>query len=410
MKKLLVLFALCILLAGCDESVSTNLTIESEPLVVAKELPPIQQPVQPVQKDKPVITTAKLVAIGDILLHQSVYDDAATPQGTYDFTPMFSKVKPYLESADLAIANQETMIGGTELGLSSYPMFNSPFEIGDALKEAGIDLVTLANNHTLDRGEKAIDNALHHWDSIGMPYTGSFKSEKDRATIRTIQKNDITFSFLSYSYGTNGMPVPEDKPYLINLIDLPLIEEDVAKAKDLSDVVVVSMHWGNEYESLPSQLQISLAEELSEMGVDIIIGHHPHVLQPVNWIERSDGSKTFVLYSLGNFLSAQEGLERLIGGIGGVEITKTVYQGESVITLDNPSFVPTYVHSKHWKGYEIIPMYQLNESHLSSFQQHYARTQEHMRNYTNEVTFIENLNENIQKDLIGIEKRQDIDE
>lgn len=409
MKKLFVVFALCILLGGCDESTSTNLTIEPEPTLVAKELPTIK-PVQAVQTDKPVITTAKLVAIGDILLHQSVYDDAATPQGTYDFTPMFLKVKPYLESADLAIANQETMIGGTELGLSSYPMFNSPFEIGDALKEAGIDLVTLANNHTLDRGEKAIDNALHHWDSIDIPYTGSFKSEEDRATIRTIQKNDITFSFLSYSYGTNGMLVPEDKPYLINLIDLPLIKQDVAKAKGFSDVVVVSMHWGNEYEAFPSTEQMDLAEDLSEMGVDIIIGHHPHVLQPMDWIDRSDGSKTFVLYSLGNFLSAQEGLARLIGGIGGVEITKTVYQGESVISLDNPSFVPTYVHSKNWKGYEIIPMVQLNEVYLPSFQQHYERTQDHMRSYTNEVTFVENVDEKTTKDLIGIDKRKDIDE
>jgi len=408
-KKLFVVFALFILLGGCDESTSTNLTIDPEPTLVAKELPTIK-PVQAVQKDKPVITTAKIVAIGDILLHQSVYDDAATPQGTYEFTPMFLKVKPFLESADLAIANQETMIGGTELGLSSYPMFNSPFEIGDALKEAGIDLVTLANNHTLDRGEKAINNALDHWESIGMPYTGSFKSEEDRATIRTIQKNDITFSFLSYSYGTNGMPVPEDKPYLINLIDLPLIEQDVAKAKELSDVVVVSMHWGNEYEAFPSTEQMDLAEDLSEMGVDIIIGHHPHVLQPMDWIDRSDGSKTFVLYSLGNFLSAQEGLERLIGGIGGVEITKTVYQGESLITLDNPSFVCTYVHSKNWKDYEIIPMYQLSEGYLPSYQQHYERTQDHMRNYTNEVTFVENVDEKIPKDLIGIERRKNIDE
>jgi poly-gamma-glutamate synthesis protein (capsule biosynthesis protein) len=277
------------------------------------------EPILPKKLDKPIVKSAKLVAIGDILLHQPVYKDAATPEGTYDFSPMFTQVKPLLESADIAVANQETMIGGKELGLSSYPLFNSPFEIGDALKDAGIDIVTLANNHTMDKGEQAIQNALSYWSQIQMPYTGAFQSFEDREEIRMLTKNDITFSFLAYSYGTNGMPVPEDKPYLINLIDLPLIQQDVRKAKGQSDVVVVSMHWGNEYESLPSTSQLELARELSNMGVDIIIGHHPHVLQPMDWIERPNGSKTFVMYSLGNFLSSQIGLDRRIGGIGALK-------------------------------------------------------------------------------------------
>jgi len=411
-KKLFVLIALALLLAGCTEPSATEFTLETTPVIIAKEtvkVKPVESN-QHLERDKPVVTSAKLVAIGDILLHQPVYNDAATPDGNYDFSPMFRKVKPFLESADLAVANQETMIGGKEIGLSSYPMFNSPYEIGDALKEVGIDMVTLANNHTLDKGEKAIRNALEYWDNIGMNYTGAFASEEDREDIRTIEKNDITFSFLAYSYGTNGMPVPEDKPYLINLIDLPLIAADVEKAKKRSDVVVVSMHWGNEYEGTPNQTQIDLATELSTMGVDIIIGHHPHVLQPMDWIERADGSKTFVLYSLGNFLSAQEGLERSIGGIGGIEITKTVYQGKTNIELANPSFIPTYVHNSNRSNFDIIPMYQLEESYLTRSQQHYEHTKEHLRKYTNEVRFVENLNEVLHKDLIGIKKRKKIEE
>lgn len=387
MKKLFVLIVLSLTLAGCSNLPTTKLHIEPVPVAKAMDIETVKPTI--VVSEKPFITSAKLVAVGDILLHQSVYKDAATPEGTYNFSPMFEKVKPFLESADIAVANQETMIGGKELGLSSYPTFNSPYEIGNALKEAGIDLVTIANNHTLDKGEKAILNAINYWDSIGMPYTGAFNSKEDRDVIRTIMKNGIDFSFLSYSYGTNGLPIPKDKPYLINLIDLELIKKDVERAKIISDVVVVSMHWGNEYETTPNQTQIDLANELSRIGVDIIIGHHPHVLQPMDWIERADGSRTFVLYSLGNFLSAQEGLERLTGGIGGVEVTKTTFQGETVITLANPSFVPTYGYYKNWSDFEVIPMYQLNDSYLPNYQVHYENAQNHMKEFMREVTFIE---------------------
>lgn len=394
MKKYYLLIALCMLIVGCSHFSAPELPIDSIPVANAMEIEMAKKPIKPItvkafKIEKPVVTTAKLVAIGDILLHQPVYKDAKMSDGTYDFTAMFEKVKPFIESADIAIANQETMIGGPELGLSSYPKFNSPYEIGDALKYSGIDLVTIANNHTLDRGEKAILNAIDYWDQIGMPYTGAFKSPDDRNMVRTVTKNDITFSFLSYSYGTNGMPVPEGKPYLINLIDLPLIEQDVKKAKTISDVVVVSMHWGNEYEKTPNDKQINLANELSSMGVDIIIGHHPHVLQPVDWIERPDGTRTFVMYSLGNFLSSQEGLEKLTGGIGGVEITKVVDSEKTVIKLDHPSFVPTYGYYKNKSDFEVIPMHLLTESYLPGYQTHYENTQRHMNALTNELTFIE---------------------
>ncbi|MBU0903635.1 MAG: CapA family protein [Firmicutes bacterium] len=385
MKKYIILFALFVFLGGCEESSSIDFNVEVEPVTHAMEI----EPILPKKLDKPIVKSAKLVAIGDILLHQPVYKDAATPEGTYDFSPMFNQVKPLLESADIAVANQETMIGGKELGLSSYPLFNSPFEIGDALKDAGIDIVTLANNHTMDKGEQAIQNALSYWNQIQMPYTGAFQSFEDREEIRMLTKNDITFSFLAYSYGTNGMPVPEDKPYLINLIDLPLIQQDVRKAKELSDVVVVSMHWGNEYESLPSTSQLELARELSTMGVDIIIGHHPHVLQPMDWIERPDGSKTFVMYSLGNFLSGQIGLDRRIGGIGGIEVTKTTFQGKSTITLNEPNFISTYTHHTNNRDFEIIPMDVLTDAHLIDHKQYTESTQHHMATFIDELLIVE---------------------
>ncbi|PUB09560.1 CapA family protein [Paenisporosarcina sp. OV554] len=380
MKKLIILFTLSLLLGSCSNLPANEISIKPAPVVNAMETDNPKEKTIPidVSLEKPIVTSVQLVAIGDILIHQPVYWDAATPQGGYNFSSMFTKVKPFIEEADIAVANQETMIGGAELGLSGYPLFNSPYEIGDALKEAGIDLVTLANNHTLDQGEKGIRNALAYWDRIGMAYTGAFKSNADRENIRTVNKNGIGFSFLSYSYGTNGLPVPEDKEYLINLINLSLIKQDVEKAKALSDVVVVSMHWGNEYEKEPNQMQLDLAKELSNMGVDIIIGHHPHVLQPMDWIERVDGSRTFVMYSLGNFLSAQDGLEKMTGGIGGIEITKTTSSGKSVISLSNPSFIPTYAYNKNKRNFSIIPMVQLNDSYLSNYLSYYESTQNHM--------------------------------
>ena len=391
MKKLIMLIALSLLLSSCSTSPAAKMPIEPPKVIKAMEtdIPKEKLITVDISLKQPIVTNAKLVAVGDILLHQPVYQDAATAQGGYDFSSMFTKVKPFLEEADIAVANQETMIGGAALGLSSYPLFNSPYEIAEALKEAGVDVVTIANNHTLDKGETAIVNATNHWNSIGMTYTGAFKSEEDRDVIRTINKNGISFSFLAYSYGTNGLPVPKDKSYLINLIDLALIKEDVENAKALSDVVVVSMHWGNEYETSPNPTQLDLAKKLSAMGVDIIIGHHPHVLQPMDWIERVDGSRTLVMYSLGNFLSSQEGVERLTGGIGGVEITKTAYPGKSVITLSTPSFVPTYGYYKNKKGFEIIPMVQLNDSYLPNYLTYYESTQNHMMTFIKDLTFHE---------------------
>src|SRR5699024_2358586 len=167
-----------------------------------------------------------LSAVGDILIHDRVYDDARTEDG-FNFRPMLAQVKPFLEEATITVANQETMIGGEEIGLSGYPSFNSPYEVVDALKDAGVDVVSLANNHTLDRGEEAIQNALSYWDSIGMMYTGAYKNEKDRETIRVLEtEENISVAFLAYTYGTNGIEVPEGKEYLVNLIDPKKMKQD----------------------------------------------------------------------------------------------------------------------------------------------------------------------------------------
>lgn len=317
--------------------------------------------------------TASLSAVGDILIHSTVYNSAKTENG-YDFVPMFEKVKPYLEKSDITVANSESIIGGAGIGLSSYPSFNSPFEVGDALKNAGVDVVAMANNHTLDRGISAIENAASYWDAIGMMRTGSYLSEEERDQIPVMTVNDIIFSFLSYTYGTNGVPTPVGKDYLVNRIDKELIKSDLQHAADHSEVVVLNLHFGDEYQPLPNNYQKDIAQFAAENGADIILGHHPHVLQPPEWIETSDGRRVFVIYSLGNFLSGQNQIPRQIGTIFSIEVEKKVGPDSSELTLKNPAFTNTFVKNKDYSWFEIDLLKNvhpdLNEevkSHLSTW-------------------------------------------
>ncbi|WP_452462164.1 CapA family protein [Oceanobacillus iheyensis] len=329
-------------------------------------------------------------AVGDVLIHSPVYEDARERDG-FDFNPMFKQVKTYLDSSTVTIANQETMIGGEEMGLSSYPSFNSPFEVGDALKENGVDVVTIANNHTLDRGEQAITNAIGHWQSIDMLYEGAYQNKEDQEKIRVLETEEgISIASLAYTYGTNGIPVPQGKEYLVDLIDRKKMKEEIIKAKKLADVVVLSLHFGNEYEHYPNQSQKDLAKFAANLGVDVIIGHHPHVLQPIDWVKGEGGHQTLVAYSLGNFLSNQQKYNQRVGGIFGFSITKRVKGEEENIEVHSPTFVPTYVYfENNYTNFRVIPMYQLRDDQLENAQQKYEETKQHINQYINEVEFLE---------------------
>jgi len=304
---------------------------------------------------KTIKVSTTIGAIGDLLIHDWIYEDAKTENG-YDFKPILQHIKPYLLEPDLLLANQETVLGGVEIGLSSYPSFNSPTEVGDALIDSGVDIVSTANNHTLDRGEKAIQNAINYYNRVGLPYVGHFANEDDKNTIRVLNSNGISFAFLAYTYGTNGIPVPEGKEYLVNLIDVEAMKKEIARAKEVADVIVMSMHWGNEYQRLPSDEQKYLATVLAESGADIIFGHHPHVLQPMDWIETTDGRKVFVVYSLGNFLSGQMWDYKDIGGLATIAVTKTTNENGTKIQLSNPEFIPTFVSSQNIRNYRVVPL------------------------------------------------------
>lgn len=323
-----------------------------------------------------------LAAIGDILIHDRVYDDTKDGEG-YDFKPLLTEVKPYLQKADITFANQETMIGGTDIGLSTYPAFNSPYEVGDALKDAGVDIVSIANNHTLDRGEKAIHNAIDHWKKIDMPYIGAYENNRDRERLRVMQTDaGISVAFLAYTYGTNGVPIPDGKEFLVNLIDKQKIGQDIAEAKKKADAIVLSLHFGTEYERMPNDVQKDLVRFAAEQGVDIVLGHHPHVLQPVAWVEGVNGHKTLAIYSLGNFLSGQDGKYKQTGGIFSCRISKQYKEGTAHVEVTDPAFMPTYVNYGEWKP---IPLKKMKEKDLPKVKDHYKKINKHMSQWIPEL-------------------------
>ncbi|WP_080875782.1 CapA family protein [Oceanobacillus timonensis] len=328
-------------------------------------------------------------AIGDILIHDRVYDDAWDGK-TYDFKPMLAAVADDLRASDMTVANQETIMGGEDIGLSGYPNFNSPFEIGDALQDAGVDMVTMANNHTMDRGEAAIQNAIAYYEEIGMPYTGSFKSADDQSEISVLETDqDISVAFLSYTYGTNGMSVPDGKPYLVNLINREQIKEEVEKADELADATIISLHFGKEEERMPNQEQKNLAQYAADLGVDVVIGNHPHVLQPVEWLEGKEGNKTLVAYSLGNFLSGQYQFYNRIGGIFEFNLVKE----DNDVHVEDPGFLPTFVEFEEddgtMKNIQVVPLEQASSGQIENLDGVLSNMQKHMTQWMPELEWKE---------------------
>ncbi|MDO4926690.1 MAG: CapA family protein [Turicibacter sp.] len=333
---------------------------------------------------------ATMVAVGDILLHDTVYNDFRLEGDTFDFSPLFEAIKKYIEPADFAFANQETNIGGTEVGLSSYPNFNSPYEIARDLISTGFNMFARSNNHTLDKGEAGVIAAQKNWETFeGIITAGSTDSQEKRDQIPVIDKNDIKIALLSYSYGFNGYQVPEDKPYLANEFDYNQATIDIEKAKSVSDVIVVSMHWGIEYSNVLSEAQLEQAQWLSDQGVHVILGTHPHVLQPMARLTGKDGNETLVAYSLGNFISGQVGLERLVGGIMKFDIKKTTIGDDVQIEISQPQFMPTYNYAENSASdYKLVPLVD------SSQAEYFEAIKSLMENYSQKVDVVDYITYN----------------
>ena len=314
--------------------------------------------------------TARVFMVGDALIHSSVYDDARTSDG-FDFKPMIELIKPIASKYDLVYYNQETVLGGPELGYSNYPRFNSPYEVGDAFVDAGFNLVSLATNHTMDKNEQGVLNSVAYWKKQkGVVTSGQWTSfeERDESVAKIYEINGINYAFLSYTTWTNGLETPYGKEYLNNVYSDEKATNDIAKVKDKADIIIVAMHWGTEYSLGVDYSQDRIAKFLSDQGVQLIIGAHPHVVEPVEYI--NDG-KTFVIYSLGNLISDQEGNERLTGLMMTIDIKKHIDLEDNVtITLENPHAELTYTKSYYGgkRNFKVYPYSQLNSSILPGFE------------------------------------------
>lgn len=269
-------------------------------------------------------TTINLKMVGDVLVHSQLYKNGRHSDGSYNFDHFFTNISQDISTADISIVNQETILGGTELGLSAYPKFNSPKEIGDAEVKSGFNTILHATNHTLDKGEVGLNNCLDFWKTKypNVAVLGINETETDYNNIYVYAKNDFKIAILNYTYGTNGLPIPSNKPYCINTLDEDKVISDIEKAKKLADMVIVCPHWGTEYKLTPDDYQDTWTQLFLDHGVDIVIGTHPHVLQPIETLTSSSGHTMLVYYSLGNFISCQDTKECMIGGMADITLEK----------------------------------------------------------------------------------------
>lgn len=328
---------------------------------------------------EPVVETTSLsvIGVGDALIHDGVYIDANTYQRDsngyyiYDFTKMFTYIKDVIAPYDLKFYNQETVTGGKNLGLSNYPNFNSPDEIGLDLVKTGFNMVNLASNHTMDKYEAGARYSANMWKNVKDVYAvGNYSSWEERNTVRIEEKNGITYTLLGYTYGTNGMPVPSGKEYLVNVYSDEQAKKDIEKVRDKVDIVMVSMHWGTEYTHIPTVEQRRQAKYLADLGVDVIIGHHSHTIQPIEFVD-----DTLVIYSLGNFLSAQAEEHQRVGMIAAFTINKTTTDGVTTdISISDVKGDLIWTHRTAWySDFKVIPFSKLNNNLLWGYESIYER-------------------------------------
>lgn len=316
-----------------------------------------------------------MLATGDALIHNAVYWEYATGNrdtGPYNFDGALDYVRDIVSEYDIAYYNQETPFAG---GLpDGYPRFSTPSEFGDAMIKAGFNMISTATNHTIDKGEDGILNFYNYLkNKDGIIFNGIADNATDRNNFMIGEKNNITYTMLSYTTSTNGLPVPSGKDYLVNVYDAEQVKSDIEAVRDKVDVLIVAMHWGVEYASTPNSNQQEIAQYLADLGVDIILGAHPHVLQPITWID-----DTLVMYSLGNFISNQYGTDdynKLVGFMATLDITKTVTpEGDVDITVDNlggelifTKYNGNPITTANHDGHQVIPFSKMTDEVLSTF-------------------------------------------
>jgi poly-gamma-glutamate synthesis protein (capsule biosynthesis protein) len=302
-------------------------------------------------EEKPRQYNLTLVAAGDNLFHETIIN-SYRQNDNYNFDPIYSEIRSVIVNADLAFINQENVMAGEQFGYSGYPTFNTPQSLAKTLAQNGFDIVNIANNHTMDMGRAGLYATLDLLDEIKeFTVIGARKSGESH---RIVTKNNITLGFLSYTYGLNGFTLPAGEPNLVSLINREKMSQEINILRTLCDFLIVSMHWGEEYMLEAGTAQKSLAEFLAQHNVDLIIGHHPHVLQPVSSLDRPDGKKMLCFYSLGNFVSNQREKERILGALMLVTFTK---EGEE-LSISDSGLIPVICHFEiGYVNTKVYPLY-----------------------------------------------------
>ncbi len=315
-------------------------------------------------------TSATLIAVGDDVVHAGVYNAGLKSDGTHDYSCLFDGISSYISDADIKVINQETILGGDELGLSSYPLFNSPQGIGDAIAGAGFNVVLHASNHAMDMGLNGLTNCLEFWKTNYPDITvlGIYESEEEQDEIPLIEVNDITIALLNYSYSHNSDYFTASAEGHLNMlcaydpdtrkIDFdtinPKVLEDIEKAEEIADFTIVFPHWGTEYVTGTTKQQTTFAKQMTQAGADLIIGTHPHVIEPVEWVESENDNESLCYYSLGNFTSTQDSVVTLLGGMASLTIVKD--ETGTYIDPSSVKAVPLVTHYTFpgYTGYSVV--------------------------------------------------------
>jgi len=300
---------------------------------------------QPVEEIPPKVSV-KIRAVGDNLMHSPIFKSCRTEDG-FNFDSLYVNISPHIKDADIAAINQETIFVDAAEAFTGYPSFGTPAEVGESIERAGFNLVTHATNHTYDRGYDALMHTVNFWKQYdNITVLGINETEEERQKITVWEKDGLKLALLNFTYGLNGYRLPSDKPYLVNIIDrgegnLELLK----KAEELADITVVFLHFGTEYTHTPTSGQKRDIEFLCQGGADVIIGGHPHVIQPVTRHVSENGNSAVVFYSLGNFVSNQSGAEKILGGMADVTISKE--NGKTFV--EHFEMLPTVTHASGGK-------------------------------------------------------------
>lgn len=352
-----------LLLGGCQQG-----SLDPTPSATPAAIDPGAS-AAPMPSPTPQPVTVSVSAMGDILPHDSVTADALQPDGSYDYGQFFDAARPIWAQSDLVYCNQEAPSAGVELGLTYFPAFNAPVEFAEGIADAGCNTVGLGNNHTFDRGQEGIDRTRAVWDRLDpLLIHGAFRSENEQAEVPTTEiagdDGALTVAFLNFIDLSNN----PTNDYAVTWLDDPLVGQQLAEAGDIADATIVAVHWGDEYSGTVNARQREQAQRLADLGADVILGTHPHVLQEAEWLERADGSRAFVYYSLGNAVSTQMAIPRVVSAVAQFDLVGE--PGGDVEVVD-PAAVPTYMHfdltpaqftNRQWANRRNLQLYPLADA------------------------------------------------